>query len=166
VKITARYFSLEQRKDEVFMVARVLLMILFVYFGWQKLTGFSGTVAYMTSTGAPAPTLSAIIAVVMEFAVGIARRPGAFLLPWLREQSVPASGPCVCAALCSPVGCEMLCCRADGSGDCPAQNGKADTLRLDESRNACILAARRQPGPLVQGLRRRICSRFCTRMAT
>jgi putative oxidoreductase len=72
VKITARYFSLEQRKDEVFLVARALLMILFVYLGWQKLTGFSGTVAYMTSAGAPAPTLSAIIAVVMEFAVGIA----------------------------------------------------------------------------------------------
>ncbi|CAB3795793.1 Inner membrane protein YphA [Paraburkholderia ultramafica] len=56
-------------------------MVLFILFGWQKLTGFSGTIAYMTSAGAPAPTLSAIIAVVMEFAVGIAIVVGFFTRP-------------------------------------------------------------------------------------
>ena len=76
-----RYISLEQRKHELLLVARVLLMVLFVYFGWQKLTGFSGTVAYMTSTGAPAPTLSAIIAVVMEFGVGVAIVVGFYTRP-------------------------------------------------------------------------------------
>jgi len=76
-----RYISLEQRKHELLLVARVLLMVLFVYFGWQKLTGFSGTVAYMTSTGAPAPTLSAIIAVVMEFGVGVAMVVGFYTRP-------------------------------------------------------------------------------------
>ncbi|SAL69478.1 DoxX family protein [Caballeronia terrestris] len=76
-----RYLSLDQRKDALILLARVLLMALFVYFGWQKLTGFSGTVAYMTSTGAPAPTLSAIIAVVMEFAVGIAIVVGFYTRP-------------------------------------------------------------------------------------
>lgn len=75
-----RYLSLE-RNDSLLLVARVLLMILFVMFGWQKLIGFSGTVAYMTSTGAPAPTLSAIIAVVMEFVVGIAIIVGFFTRP-------------------------------------------------------------------------------------
>ncbi|SIT46547.1 DoxX family protein (fragment) [Paraburkholderia ribeironis] len=29
-----RYFSLEQRKDALFLLARVLLMVLFVLFGW------------------------------------------------------------------------------------------------------------------------------------
>jgi putative oxidoreductase len=76
-----RYLSLEQRNDSLLLVARVLLMILFVLFGWQKLTGFSGTVAYMTSTGAPAPTVSAIVAVVMELVVGIAIVVGFFTRP-------------------------------------------------------------------------------------
>lgn len=62
-----RYTLFEQRKDELILIARVLLMILFVIFGWSKLTGFSGTVGYMATEGAPFPTLSAIIAIVMEF---------------------------------------------------------------------------------------------------
>ncbi|SAK80392.1 DoxX family protein [Caballeronia ptereochthonis] len=76
-----RYLSLEQQKDPLLLVARVLLMILFVLFGWQKLIGFSGTVSYMTSVGAPAPTFSAIIAVVMELVVGIAIVLGLFTRP-------------------------------------------------------------------------------------
>ena len=46
-------------------------MILFVLSGWSKLTGFEGTVGYMTSLGAPAPMLAAAIAVIMELLVGI-----------------------------------------------------------------------------------------------
>jgi putative oxidoreductase len=76
-----RYTLFENRKNELILVARILLMILFVIFGWSKLTGFSGTVAYMTSTGAPVPTISAIIAVVMEFAVGIALVVGFYTRP-------------------------------------------------------------------------------------
>jgi putative oxidoreductase len=76
-----RYLSLEQQRDPLLLVARVLLMILFVLFGWQKLIGFSGTVAYMTSTGAPVPTVSAVIAVVMELVVGIAIIVGFYTRP-------------------------------------------------------------------------------------
>lgn len=76
-----RYTLFENRKDELVLVARILLMALFVMFGWSKLTGFSGTVAYMTSTGAPAPELSAVIAVVMEFVVGIALVVGFYTRP-------------------------------------------------------------------------------------
>jgi putative oxidoreductase len=76
-----RYSLFENQKDAVLLVARILLMVLFVLFGWSKLTGFSGTVAYMTSTGAPAPELSAMIAVVMEFAVGIALVVGFYTRP-------------------------------------------------------------------------------------
>lgn len=81
-----RYTLFEQRKDELILVARILLMILFVIFGWSKLTSFSGTVGFMASEGTPLPTVSAIIAVVMEFFVGIAllvgfyTRPLAFIL--------------------------------------------------------------------------------------
>ncbi|MPW21467.1 DoxX family membrane protein [Paraburkholderia sp. CNPSo 3157] len=62
---------IEQRKDALLLIGRVLLVVLFVLFGWSKLTGFSGTEQYMAATGAPVPAVAAIIAVVMELAVGI-----------------------------------------------------------------------------------------------
>ena len=61
---------IEQRKDALLLVARVLLVVLFVLFGWSKLTGFSGTEQYMASTGAPVPALAAVIA-----------RPGVVAIP-------------------------------------------------------------------------------------
>ena len=76
-----RYTLFENRKDELILVSRILLMVLFVLFGWSKLTGFSGTVAYMTQTGAPMPEVSAIIAVVMEFVVGVAIVVGFYTRP-------------------------------------------------------------------------------------
>jgi putative oxidoreductase len=76
-----RYTLFEQRKDELILIARVLLMSLFLIFGWSKLTGFSGTVGYMATEGAPFPTLSAIIAIVMEFFVGIAILIGFYTRP-------------------------------------------------------------------------------------
>lgn len=66
-----RYALLEGQRDIILLLARILLMTLFVLAGWGKLTGFDGTVAYMTSLGAPAPTVAAAVAVVMEFAVAI-----------------------------------------------------------------------------------------------
>jgi len=37
-----RYTTLfEDRKNELLLVARILLMVLFLKFGWPKLTGFS-----------------------------------------------------------------------------------------------------------------------------
>ncbi|MBB5498189.1 DoxX family protein [Paraburkholderia sp. MM5384-R2] len=76
-----RYTLFENQKDVVVLVARILLMVPFVMFGWSKLTGFAGTVAYMTSTGAPVPELSAVIAVVMELVVGVALLVGFFTRP-------------------------------------------------------------------------------------
>ena len=82
---TMRYSLFDGQRDAFILIARVLLMILFVVSGWAKLTGFDGTVAYMTSLGAPAPMLAAAIAVLMEFFVGIVlilgfyTRPLAFL---------------------------------------------------------------------------------------
>jgi putative oxidoreductase len=76
-----RYTLFESKKDELILLARILLMILFVMFGWQKLIGFSGIVGYMTSIGLPAPALAAVIAVVMEFVVGIALVIGFYTRP-------------------------------------------------------------------------------------
>ncbi|MCO7516455.1 DoxX family protein [Pseudomonas guariconensis] len=80
-----RYSLFEGQRDLIILIARILLMILFIMSGWSKLTGFEGTVGYMTSLGAPVPMLAAAIAVIMEFAVGILlilgfyTRPLAFL---------------------------------------------------------------------------------------
>ncbi|MGH8157414.1 MAG: DoxX family protein [Rhodanobacter sp.] len=76
-----RYTLFEHRKDELILLARILLMALFVIFGWSKLTGFAGTVGYMASEGVPLPTVSAIIAVVMEFFVGVAIVIGFYTRP-------------------------------------------------------------------------------------
>lgn len=80
-----RYSLFEGQRDVIILLARILLMILFVISGWSKLTGFEGTVGYLGSLGAPAPTLAAAIAVIMEFFVAIVlilgfyTRPLAFL---------------------------------------------------------------------------------------
>jgi putative oxidoreductase len=76
-----RYTLFEKQKDELILVARIMLMILFIIFGWMKLTGFSDTVEYMATTGAPVPMLSAIIAIAMEFFIGIAVVIGFYTRP-------------------------------------------------------------------------------------
>lgn len=73
------------QRDVIILLARILLMLLFVISGWNKLIGYEGTVGYMGSLGAPAPMLAAAIAVIMEFFVAIVlilgfyTRPLAFL---------------------------------------------------------------------------------------
>ena len=58
--------------DGAVLLARIMLIWLFILFGWPKLTGFGGTEAYMAHVGAPFPLLAAIIAVGMEFFAGLA----------------------------------------------------------------------------------------------
>lgn len=80
-----RYTLLDNLRNEIILLARILLMILFIMSGWSKLFGFGGTVAYLESLGTPVPMLAAAIAILMEFFVAIAiilgfyTRPLAFL---------------------------------------------------------------------------------------
>ena len=60
---TLRYFDFGQSRHLLLLIARIALAVLFIIFGYPKLIGFSGTVQYMTSLGAPMPMLAAIIAV-------------------------------------------------------------------------------------------------------
>ena len=62
--------------DGVLLLARLLLSLLFIIFGWQKLFGFSGTVAYMASEGLPVPSLAAAVAVFAELGFGLAIAAG------------------------------------------------------------------------------------------
>lgn len=54
------------------LIGRLLLALLFVPAGWGKIGGFSGTVGYITSAGLPAPTLAAVVAIVVELLGGLA----------------------------------------------------------------------------------------------
>jgi putative oxidoreductase len=71
----------EWNRDEVILVARILLVVLFVVFGWSKLTNYSGTVGYMTQTGVPVPSVATLVAIVVELFVALAVAFGAWTRP-------------------------------------------------------------------------------------
>ena len=71
-------FGAERVKDEVILVARILLIVLFVVFGWSKLTDYGGAVGYMTQAGAPMPSVAALVAIVVEVLVALAVAVGAW----------------------------------------------------------------------------------------
>jgi putative oxidoreductase len=71
----------ERIRDEALLIARILLAVLFLVFGWGKLTDYSGTVAYMTQVGAPLPSVAALVAMVIEFFGGIALILGVWTRP-------------------------------------------------------------------------------------
>ncbi len=65
-------FGADAASDTLVLIARVLLVLLFIIFGWPKMTGFGATVAYFSHSGVPLPQIAAVIAVIMEFFVGVA----------------------------------------------------------------------------------------------
>ncbi|EQA1588184.1 DoxX family protein [Enterobacter hormaechei] len=76
-----RYFDFGSSRSFLLLIARIAIVVLFIIFGYPKLAGFSGTVQYMTSLGAPMPMLAAIIAVVMEVPAAILIVLGFFTRP-------------------------------------------------------------------------------------
>ena len=57
--------------DAVALVARVLLVALFLLSGFSKIGGFAGTASYIASKGLPLPELGAGIAIVVELGGGL-----------------------------------------------------------------------------------------------
>jgi putative oxidoreductase len=57
--------------DAASFLGRLLLSVIFVLSGFQKLAEFSGTVAFMGSEGLPLPFVAAIAAVLVECVGGI-----------------------------------------------------------------------------------------------
>ncbi len=74
-------YGAEAVGDAILLAARICLVLLFLIFGWQKLTSFGGTVAYFSHTGVPLPQIAAAVAVTMEFFVGLAIALGFFTRP-------------------------------------------------------------------------------------
>jgi len=67
--------------DEVILAARLLLTLLFLIFGWRKLTDYSGTVAQMVHEGFRIPVLPTLVSIFMELPVAFAIAIGAFTRP-------------------------------------------------------------------------------------
>ncbi len=54
------------------LLGRILIALLFIPAGINKITGFSGTVGYIASKGLPLPQVAAAGTIVVEVAVGLA----------------------------------------------------------------------------------------------
>jgi putative oxidoreductase len=52
------------------LVGRVLIALLFIVFGYLKLTNFGGTVGYFAKWGFPLPPATAVVAIVFELGFG------------------------------------------------------------------------------------------------
>ena len=74
-------FGVERIRDEAILIARILLIVLFVVFGWSKLTNYAGTTSYMAQTGAPVPSVAALVAIAVELFVGLAVAFGVWTRP-------------------------------------------------------------------------------------
>ncbi|MDO5623453.1 MAG: DoxX family protein [Pseudomonadota bacterium] len=53
------------------LLGRLLLAYFFIPAGIGKITGFAGTVGYITSKGLPLPEVGALLAIVVEVGVGL-----------------------------------------------------------------------------------------------
>jgi putative oxidoreductase len=71
----------EYGRDGIILLARILLMLLFVIFGWEKLVGFGHTEALFTQMGVPMPAAATIIAILFEVGVGISLLIGLLTRP-------------------------------------------------------------------------------------
>jgi putative oxidoreductase len=63
-------------QNSLTLASRLLFVALFLPAGIGKLTGFSGTVGYISSVGLPLPTLGAALALVVEIAGSLALLAG------------------------------------------------------------------------------------------
>ena len=71
----------EWGKDGILFLARMLLMLLFLIFGWEKLTEFNQTADLFTHMGVPSPKLATVIAIAAEVGGGFALVVGLFTRP-------------------------------------------------------------------------------------
>jgi putative oxidoreductase len=63
------------------LVGRILLGLIFVLSGFGKLTGFAGAAGYIASKGLPAPSVLAVLTIIVELGGGLALIFG-FMTRW------------------------------------------------------------------------------------
>lgn len=62
----------ELGRDSLILLARVLLMLLFLIFGWEKLTALDQTTALFGHMGVPSPFIATYVAMAAELGMGAA----------------------------------------------------------------------------------------------
>jgi putative oxidoreductase len=73
--------AFEMVRNPLILIARLLMMVLFINFGAQKLLDYSATVGYFVHQGVPLPYIATPIAIIMELGVGIAIALGLCVRP-------------------------------------------------------------------------------------
>ena len=58
-------------RDLAALVGRILIAVLFIPAGWNKISGFAGTAGYIASKGLPLPEVGAAIAIAVELVGGL-----------------------------------------------------------------------------------------------
>jgi putative oxidoreductase len=66
----------DKYQNQLTLLARVLMAILFLVAGIGKIGGFAGTAGYIASKGLPLPQLGAVIAIVVEVGGAVALLAG------------------------------------------------------------------------------------------
>jgi putative oxidoreductase len=85
-RVTVIDFGAAKTRNEILLLARILLVVVYVVFGGSKLADYYGTVGAMAQLGAPIPPISALVAIVVEcfgsvaIVLGVWTRPLAFLM--------------------------------------------------------------------------------------
>jgi putative oxidoreductase len=72
---------IENLKDPLLLVGRVLLVVLFLLSGWGKISGYEGTAGYMTSHGLPMVSVLLPLTILCEFGGGLLIALGLFTRP-------------------------------------------------------------------------------------
>jgi putative oxidoreductase len=62
---------LNSLQNPLTLLGRILLAALFVPAGFGKITGFTGTMGYISSKGVPLPGVAAVIAICVELGLGL-----------------------------------------------------------------------------------------------
>ncbi len=62
---------LNKLQNPLSLISRILLALLFVPAGFNKIAGFAGTAGYIASKGVPLPEVAAAIAIAVELGLGL-----------------------------------------------------------------------------------------------
>src|ERR1700745_2188160 len=62
--------DLQKHSDAAALLGRLFFSSMFLLFGYGKITGYAGTVGYMSSLGLPAPSLFTLPAIIIEIGGG------------------------------------------------------------------------------------------------
>ena len=60
-----------RKPHQAALIGRLFYSSMFLLFGYGKITAFAGTVSYMSSLGVPAPSLFALLAIIIEIVGGL-----------------------------------------------------------------------------------------------